>query len=175
MRVVVSASGYDLDAATSPVFGRCPVFVFVETDSLRFEALDNPALNAGGGAGIEAAQFVIERGAAAVLTGNVGPNAYQVFEAANLPVYVNPAGTVRDAVEAYNAGRLQQSGGASVSEHAGMRAGRHGRMPSAVAATAEPTAERAQELAELGRIAMDLRRQLADVMNRIDKLEGSQS
>ena len=173
MRVVVSANGHDLDAAASPTFGRCAVYVFVDTDTMAFEALDNPAANAGGGAGIRAAQFVIENEAQAVLTGNVGPNAYQVFEAANFPVYMIAGGTVRDAVEAYKAGNLRQAGGASVREHAGMRAGRLGQLPSqppAVAVT-EQRADKAKELTELGQIAADLRRQLAEVMTRIEKLE----
>ena len=68
MRVVVSAQGADLDAEASPVFGRCPVFVFVDTETMATEAVENPALSAGGGAGIQAAQAVVERGVQAVLT-----------------------------------------------------------------------------------------------------------
>ena len=172
MRVVVSSNGYDLDAASSSMFGRCPVYVFVDIETLAFDAVDNPAANAGGGAGIQAAQLVIEKGAQAVLTGNVGPNAYQVFEAANVPVYRITDGTVRSAVQSYKAGSLQQSGGASVREHAGMRAARSGQMPSAAVPTV-PSVDKTQELTELSHISADLRRQLADVMNRIEKLEES--
>ena len=174
MRVVVSANGYDLDAESSPVFGRCAVYVFVDIETLAFEAVDNPAANAGGGAGIQAAQLVIEKGAKAILSGNVGPNAYQVFEAANVPVYIITDGTVRDAVEAYKEGSLRQAGGASVREHAGMRAGKRSQMSSVAMPTA-PSVDRTQELTELSQIAADLRRQLADVMNRIEKLEELQS
>jgi len=53
MRIVVSANGADLDAAASPVFGRCPTYVFVDTETMVFEAVDNPAMNAAGGAGIQ--------------------------------------------------------------------------------------------------------------------------
>ncbi|MBM4429494.1 MAG: dinitrogenase iron-molybdenum cofactor biosynthesis protein, partial [Chloroflexi bacterium] len=57
MKIVVSAQGDNLDAPASPVFGRCPTYVFVDTDTLAFEALPNPAISEGGGAGIQAAQF----------------------------------------------------------------------------------------------------------------------
>lgn len=78
MRIVVTANGTDLDAPASPVFGRCSTYIFVDTETMKFEAIDNPAMSAPGGAGIQAAQFVIEQGAQAVLTGNVGPNAFNV-------------------------------------------------------------------------------------------------
>ena len=72
MRIVVSAQGETLDAAASPVFGRCPIYIFVDTETMAFDAVPNPAMNQGGGAGIQAAQFVVERGADVVLTGNLG-------------------------------------------------------------------------------------------------------
>ena len=34
MKVVVSSQGESLDAAASPVFGRCPAFVLVDTAAL---------------------------------------------------------------------------------------------------------------------------------------------
>jgi len=106
MKVVVSAMGSELEAAVSPVFGRCPYYVFVDTDNMQFEAVSNPAISAPGGAGIQAAQFVVERGVQAVLTGNVGPNAFNVLQAAGVPAYTVTGGAVREAVEAYKAGKL---------------------------------------------------------------------
>jgi len=111
MRVVISAQGENLDAPASPVFGRCPAYIFVETETMEFEAVPNPAMNQGGGAGIQAAQFVVERGAQAVLSGNLGPNAYDVLQAAGVPGYLVPEGTVRQVVEAFKAGQLQSMGG----------------------------------------------------------------
>jgi predicted Fe-Mo cluster-binding NifX family protein len=170
MRIVVTASGAGLDAQTDPAFGRCPTYVFVETEtadkdrSLELEALDNPAMNAPGGAGIQAAQFVVERGAQAVVTGNVGPNAFDVLQSAGLPVYLFSGGTVQEAVEAYKAGRLSTAGSASTSAHAGMGQG---------AGTTAPVADlsREEEVTALKKATGDLRRQLAEVMERLDQLE----
>ena len=122
MRIVVSAQGDTLDAPASPVFGRCPTYVFV-SETMQFEAVPNPAMNQGGGAGIQAAQFVVERGAQAVLTGNLGPNAFDVLEAAGIPSYLVPEGTVRQAVEAFRVGRVRPMGSANVAAHAGMGGG----------------------------------------------------
>ncbi len=128
MKIAVSADGTDLDAVASPVFGRCQGYVFVDTESLSFEGVANPALGAAGGAGIQAAQFVVENGVEAVVTGNVGPNAYNVLDAAGVAVYLagELAGgdTVRKVVDAYKAGDLSKVSAASAPAHAGMGRGR---------------------------------------------------
>jgi predicted Fe-Mo cluster-binding NifX family protein len=191
MRIVVSAQGENLEALASPVFGRCPAYVFVDTETMEAEAVANPAMAEGGGAGIQAAQFVVSQGAQAVLTGNLGPNAYDVLEAAGVAGYLVPAGTVREAVKAYKAGQLQPMMGANVAAHAGMgggmgfgrgqgrgmgrgrRAGGELTVPVAAPVPAEPEAVGADEgeLRELQETLKRLRRQLADTMVRIEQLE----
>jgi predicted Fe-Mo cluster-binding NifX family protein len=79
----------------------------------------NAAQGASGGAGIQAAQYVVAQGAQAVLTGNVGPNAMDVLQAANIPVYPVAGGTVREAVEAFKAGKTQATGAATAPRDAG--------------------------------------------------------
>jgi predicted Fe-Mo cluster-binding NifX family protein len=124
MRIAVTSNGMDLDAQATPVFGRCPVYLFVDTGTLAFEVLENPAIGAASGAGIQAAQLVIEHGAEAVVTGNVGPNAFNVFRSAGVPIYFFGGGTVREAVEAFNTGALPTAGDASVEAGMGMGTGR---------------------------------------------------
>ena len=120
MKVVVSASGDTLDSSVDPRFGRCAYFVFVDTESLEFEAFPNDSAMASGGAGIQAAQFVANKGAGAAITGNVGPNASMTLDSAGVPVFLGATGTVRDAVEMYKGGQLQSASGASVPGHFGM-------------------------------------------------------
>ena len=52
MKVAVTAEGPDIDSRVDPRFGRCAYFLFVETDGLAFEAVENPNVSLGGGAGI---------------------------------------------------------------------------------------------------------------------------
>ncbi|MBN1979096.1 MAG: NifB/NifX family molybdenum-iron cluster-binding protein [Anaerolineae bacterium] len=157
MKIVVTSSGTTLEAQAHPAFGRCPIYLFINTETMQFEAVENPAENAAGGAGIQAAQFVVERGAQAVVTGNVGPNAFQVLQPAGVPVYLFGGGTVRQAVEAYKAGKLSTTGGASQPAHAGMGSERGA--PS-----------REEEIAALRETARELRKQAAEVMERLDRL-----
>ena len=122
MIVAVTAQDARFDAMTSPIFGRCPAFVFVETETMQWEGTANPAVAAGGGAGIRAAQFVVERGARALLTHDVGPNAFAVLQPAGIEVYRIDGGTVRQAIEAFVAGKLPRLDGSSTTAHHGMKA-----------------------------------------------------
>ena len=115
MKVAVSASGPTLDSEVDPRFARCSHLLVVDIESMVFEALENPAVDTAGGAGIRAARAVAGTGVKALITGNCGPNAYEALAAGGIEVAVGASGTVRQAVEAYQQGRLQPAGGPSVS------------------------------------------------------------
>lgn len=123
MRVAVTAAGPSLEAATDPRFGRCPCFVLVETDGMGFEAVDNGSAALGGGAGIQAARLMVEKGVRAVLTGSCGPNAHQTLTAAGIEVFVGCEGTVAEAVERFRSGHLWAAAGPTAASHSGLRAG----------------------------------------------------
>jgi predicted Fe-Mo cluster-binding NifX family protein len=120
MKIAVSATGPSLDAAVDPRFGRCPYFLFVETEDLRFEAVKNGNVTLGGGAGIQSAQLVAEKGVECVLTGNCGPNAYRTLEAAGIQVVIGCSGTARQAVESYQSGARTAVQQPNVAGHFGM-------------------------------------------------------
>jgi len=120
MRIAVTAQGTDLDSAMDPRFGRCRSFVIADSDSEEFEAFSNDGVMASGGAGTQSAQFLANKGVDAVITGNVGPNAARALEAAGIEVYSTTAGTVRDALQAFKAGKLSAVSGATVDSHHGM-------------------------------------------------------
>ena len=127
MKVSVTAGASGLDAPMDPRFGRCPFFVIVDTESMSEISIANSNVNATSGAGIQAAQEIARQGAAALITGNVGPNAMQTLSAANIDVYqYQGAGSVRDVVEKFKRGELQKIAGASVPAHAGMGPGGQG-------------------------------------------------
>lgn len=107
MKVAVAASGPDLEANVEPRFGRCACFVVVDTETMEFEALDNPGALAGTGAGIAAAQVIADAGAEAVVAGTLGPNALQALRLGGLTIYEAAGGTVREAAQAAAAGQLQ--------------------------------------------------------------------
>ncbi len=107
MKACVSAQGATLNDSVDPRFGRCSFFVFVDTDSLSFEVMRNDAGALGGGAGIQSAQVVAQKGAQIVLTGNCGPNAYQALRAAGIEVFLNCSGTISDVIAQFRMGQLK--------------------------------------------------------------------
>jgi len=165
MKIAVPTNGNNLDSPASPVFGRCPTYIFVDTETMAFEVLPNPAMNQPGGAGIQAAQFVVNQGAKAVLTGNLGPNAMDVLQAAGVPGYLIADGTVRQAVEQFKEGQLQPMPAGNVGAHSGM-----GGRGSFASAPARP-APGGEKLAQLRDKMAGLRQELVQVMEEIEQLE----
>jgi len=123
LKVAVSATGPSLDASVDPRFGRCAYFVIVDTDTMQFEAIPNSAQYAGGGAGIQAAQTVASKGVQVVLTGNVGPNAYQALTSAGIQIVTGAYGTVREAVRKYKSGELRSTSAPTAPMHYGTGGG----------------------------------------------------
>ena len=126
MKVAISSTGPTLEADVDPRFGRCQYFIVADTETMEFEALDNASAMSSGGAGISAAQMMAGKGVGAVLTGNCGPNAYQVLSPAGIKVITGVSGKVKDAIEGYRAGRFKESSQANVPDHFGAGPGRGG-------------------------------------------------
>ena len=124
MRVCVSATADSLDAPVDPRFGRCPYFIIVDLETMQFEAVPNVASGAMGGAGIQAAQIVASKGVKVVITGNVGPNAFQALSAAGIKIVTGAYGTVREVIEKYKRGELRGISSPTVGGHFGMGMGR---------------------------------------------------
>jgi len=91
---------------------------------MEFEALENEGLMAMGGAGVQAAQLIVQKGAKALITGNLGPNAASALSASGIKVYLVPGGTIKEVVEAFKSGTLKEASGATVPPHFGMGGGR---------------------------------------------------
>jgi predicted Fe-Mo cluster-binding NifX family protein len=123
MKIAISAAGPTLDAETDPRFGRCQYFVVVDPDTMEFETVDNAAGGSAGGAGVSAAQMIAGKGVGVVLTGNCGPNAYQVLSPAGIQVITGVTGKVREAVAGYRLGTYSAAKQANVPDHFGMGGG----------------------------------------------------
>lgn len=118
MKIVVTAKGKQMIDEVDPRFGRAKFFILIDTDTNKTTAHDNSQnLNAAQGAGIQAAQGVVRLGAEAVISGNVGPNAFQTLNAAGVKVYLCSQATVAEAVRKFKAGELKEVASASVQGH----------------------------------------------------------
>ena len=120
MKVAVTSKSNTLESEIDPRFGRCSFFIIVDIDTMDFETISNESVMASGGAGIKAAQNVAKTGVEAVITGNMGPNAFQTLSASGIMVFTDTNGTVKDAISKYKRGKLQKIESASVGSHFGM-------------------------------------------------------
>lgn len=120
MKIAVSAAGPGLDDLVDPRLGRCTYLIFVDPQTMEMESLKNDSNALSGGAGIQTAKTIAERGAAVVLTGNCGPNAHQTLMAAGIRVFTGMSGTVREAVGRYERGEVEASPEPTVPSHAGL-------------------------------------------------------
>jgi predicted Fe-Mo cluster-binding NifX family protein len=107
MKVAITAEQPQMDSVVDNRFGRCRFFIFADTESQEWEAVENRDAAMSSGAGIAAAEMVVRKGAKAVITGLVGPKATQVLNAAGVPIVSFSDGTVRQALEDFQAGRAQ--------------------------------------------------------------------
>lgn len=118
MRVAVSSAGTDLSGDVEQRFGRAPRFLLVDPETMDYEVVENQqSLDLPQGAGIQAAENVARHQPSAVLTGNCGPKAFKVLQAAGIDVVVNVQGSIEDAVKAYVRGDYQSAGAPNVEGH----------------------------------------------------------
>ena len=118
MKVAVTSQGKELSSDIDPRFGRARWLLLVDTQTGLSEAYDNAVnLNIAQGAGIQTGQNVANLGAEAVITGNVGPNAFKTLDAANVKVYLSKAKTIQEAIGSYKAGELNEVTQANVEGH----------------------------------------------------------
>ena len=75
MIIAVPAENQSLDSAICQSFGRAPFFCIYDTESESSRFIDNSAKEASGGAGIEAAQLLVDQNVDALITYRIGENA----------------------------------------------------------------------------------------------------
>jgi predicted Fe-Mo cluster-binding NifX family protein len=168
VKVVIASQDGNLDSEVSSHFGRAAYFIFADTTTEDHAIEPNPAVNQSGGAGIRAAEFVVNRGASAVVAGDVGPNAYKVFSAAGVTCYAVSGITARSCLEDLRHGRLKALRSASAAAHAGMapKPQEAGDPNPAVSARSKQ-----EEIGILRERLNELRGSLTETMARIEALE----
>ena len=118
MKIAVTAQGKEISSEIDLRFGRAKWLIVIDTETGDFQAHDNLVnLNAVQGAGIQTGQNIANLGVDAVITGNVGPNAFKTLNATNVKIFLSETQTVQDAVDSFKAGKLEEVKQANVEGH----------------------------------------------------------
>ena len=111
MKIAISSTGDKLDSQISPIFGRCQYFFIVDIENKKIKsskAIENLAVNQFGGAGVTAAQAVANEKVDVVISGAIGPRAYDVFQQLKIDIYSGVSGTIKENAEKFIEGKLQK-------------------------------------------------------------------
>ena len=121
MKIAISATDKDLNANVDQRFGRCKYFLIVDSENMDFNVISNESSMASGGAGIKAAETVVNNGASVLITGNIGPNAHRTLLTGGVKIYTGINGTIKEAIKNFKQGNLKETDNPSVESHHGMR------------------------------------------------------
>lgn len=110
-KIAVTSEGPSLDDLVDPRFGRAAGFVVVDLNTMEHRYIDNGQSQVmAQGAGIQAAEMMAREAVDCLLTGFVGPKAFQALAAARIKVGQNLEGlTVRQAVERFKNGQVEMA------------------------------------------------------------------
>lgn len=108
MKVAFSSPDGNFDTPFSARFARCETFIFVDSETRRWEATPNPAVAARGGAGAQVVQFLADNGVAATISGRYGPTAFSALDAVGIQAFAADGGTPKELLDKFLANELEQ-------------------------------------------------------------------
>jgi predicted Fe-Mo cluster-binding NifX family protein len=181
MKICAATSKGGLEDDVCQVFGRCPTFTFVDTEDKEIKNVEitpNESAGAPGGAGIQAAQMVANKGISVVIAGNYGPNAYPILNQAGIKV-ISIQGNVKDVITKYLNGELPETTQPTAPRFGGMGMGRGGgrgqrRIMAAAPQSpslAVPVEDKDQQTQILKDQVTDLSEQVKDLKKMIEELK----
>jgi predicted Fe-Mo cluster-binding NifX family protein len=122
MKILVVSGKGGLDDVVSPVFGRCESYTIITAEDGKIKdskVVKNESSCASFGAGVSTSQFVLDLEPDVVIAVKIGPKAFSLLEQAGMKV-VLAEGNIREAVEAYLKGELEESKKANCGAHSGL-------------------------------------------------------
>lgn len=107
MKIAMPVDEQNFETTICISFGRTPYFLIYDTEAKVTTFVDNSAAaSSQGGAGIKAAQVIVDQKVEALLTPRCGENAAEVFNAANVKLFKTTSTNVQEMIEAFSAGKL---------------------------------------------------------------------
>lgn len=108
MKILVSSLGKEKTDDFDTRFGRCDYFQIFDTETKEYEVLENNGKTSEHGAGIAASQQAIDNDVDVLITGHLGPNAFEVLDSSGIKLCSVSSGTVEEVINLYIEGKLEE-------------------------------------------------------------------
>ena len=106
MKIAIPVDEKTLESNVCVSFGRTPYFLIYDVETKESIFIDNSAATSTGGAGIKAAQIIVDNKASALLTPRLGANAADVLKPAEIKIYKTTTASAKDNIDAFIASKL---------------------------------------------------------------------
>lgn len=106
MRIAIPMDEKTLESNVCPSFGRSPYFLIYNTETDESNFIENSAAASQGGAGIKAAQLLVDNAVDTVLTARCGENAAEVLIRSEIHMFKATSGSAKQNIEAHKAEQL---------------------------------------------------------------------
>ena len=107
MKIAIPVDEKDINSKVCISFGRTPYYMIYDTESKEAVFFDNEAAASPGGAGIKAAQSLVDKGIDVLLTPRCGGNAADVINGANIKMYKTNTDSIKKNLEDFEANKLE--------------------------------------------------------------------
>ncbi len=108
MRIVIPVENNEITTKVSENFGRAAYYLLYDDSNDKVEFIDNLASSSNSGAGIKAAQLIVDNQADVLITPRCGENAAEVLSSGNVKLYKAGFKSAQDNLTAFKAGELEE-------------------------------------------------------------------
>ncbi|NLJ57571.1 MAG: dinitrogenase iron-molybdenum cofactor biosynthesis protein [Tissierellia bacterium] len=106
MKIAIPVDEKNLESKVHASFGRTPYFLIYDSPTKESVFIDNSGARSTGGAGIKAAQTIVDSKANILLTPRLGENAADVLKTSEIKIYQTTKASAKDNIDAFVAGKL---------------------------------------------------------------------
>lgn len=107
MKIAIPVDDKNIKSNVCISFGRAPYFMFYDTEKEDSYFINNSAANSQGGAGIKAAQIIVDNNADVLITPRCGENAAEVLKAAYITIYKSNNNSIEENLKDFKEQKLK--------------------------------------------------------------------
>lgn len=106
MKIFIPVTTNETNSIINTTLGRCPYFLCIDSDTQKRTYIENSAKDAKGGAGIKAAQLMLDNEIDVLITPRSGTNALDVLTDAKIQILESQGSDISFNLNLYFEGRL---------------------------------------------------------------------